>query len=104
MPEFISEPIVPLPGAFTVGSMARAEPGLPGGFRWRGEERRVTEVLEAGKKTGLDMGEAYVRRHTWRLRMDDGAVWNVYFLRQPKKGASGRGKFARWFLLNVESG
>ncbi|MHC4471755.1 MAG: DUF6504 family protein [Planctomycetota bacterium] len=102
MARFVSEALEPLPGAFETGDMGRGEPGLPLGFRWRGEERRIAERLARGKQTSRAEGELYVRRHTFRLRMDDGAVWNVYFLRQSAKGASRAGKRMRWFLLSTE--
>jgi hypothetical protein len=98
----VSEPIEPLPGRFDAVAMVRGEPGLPEGFTWRGETRRIEEVLGAGKTATPDMGELYVRRHTWKLRMDDGATWNVYFLRQPPKTRSRRAKARRWFLLSLE--
>lgn len=84
--EFVSEAIEPLPGGFAAAAMVRGEPGLPPGFRWRGEERRIAAVLETGKRTRDSMGERYVHRHVFRLSMDDGAEWEVYFLRQPPFG------------------
>jgi hypothetical protein len=88
---FVSEPIEPLTGRFDATAMVRGEPGLPEGFTWHGVAYRIEEVLETGKGLAASMGETYVRRHTFRLRMDDGGIWNVYFLRQ----APG------WFLLSV---
>jgi hypothetical protein len=96
--EFISEPITPMPGPFTTGDMVRGEPGLPVGFLWRHREYRIVECLAVGKKLSPSVGDMYVRRHTFRLEMDDGSVWEVYFLRQPPKGSSSRGKANRWFL------
>ncbi len=78
--------------------MVRGEPGLPPGFIWRGVEVRVIERIEEGKTLSPDRGEFYVRRHTYRLLMDDGSTWEVYFLRQPQKGSARRGATARWFL------
>ena len=100
-PRFVSEAIDPVAGGGETRAMVRGEPGLPAGFVWRGTEYRVAERLEIGKTTGLDMGEAYVRRHTFRLRMDDDSVWNVYFLRQPPK-ASRAAKPKRWYLKTIE--
>lgn len=88
-PEFVSERILPLPGAFAAGPMGRGEPGLPPGFLWRDREYRVVAPLATGKKLSPSVGEMYVRRHTFRLRMDDGSIWSVYALRQPPHG---------WFL------
>jgi len=82
--------------------MVRGEPGLPEGFAWREEERRIEEVLLAGKTATPDRGELYIRRHTWRLRMDDGTIWNIYFLRQAPKGGRPTTAKRRWYLLSIE--
>ena len=93
MARLVSEEIRPLPGRFETADMARGEPGLPAGFTWRGAEYRIAERLSTGKTTGLDRGEVYVRRHTCRLRMDDGSTWEVYVTRQRP----------RWYLKTVEN-
>lgn len=100
---FVSEPVTPLPGAFDPEVMRRGEPSLPPGFVWRGREYRVVATAGAGRKTDDSEGETYVKRHTWRLDMDDGSTWSVYFLRQPAKGAAGRGRRQRWYLRSVEA-
>jgi hypothetical protein len=41
----------------------------------------------------------YLRRHCFKLRMDDGAVWSVYFVRQTPKSGSVR---TRWFLYTID--
>ena len=92
-PRFVSEPIEPLPGRFETRAMVRGEPGLPEGFRWRGETYRIACALDAGKGLSRAPGEKYVHRHTFRLRMDDGATWNVYVKRRPPIG---------WFLKTIE--
>lgn len=98
-PRFVSEPIAPLRGTFDTAAIARGEPGLPEGFTWRGTERRIDEILEAGKLATPEFsGELYVRRHEWKLRMDDGSVWDVYVTRNAPKGASRRARLTRWFL------
>ncbi|MBZ0269612.1 DUF6504 family protein [bacterium] len=101
VPRFVSEPIEPVTdGTLDAAALSAGEPSLPGAFRWRGELREVREVLEAGKgyKTEGFSGEKYLKRHEWRLMMDDGAVWQVYFVRGGKRGS----KAARWFLKAVE--
>ncbi|MBN1513666.1 MAG: cytoplasmic protein [Phycisphaerae bacterium] len=103
MPELISEPITPLAGPKDAAAMARGEPGLPLGFTWRGREYRIADVLERWKQTGREGsradGEVYVRRHAYRLRMNDGAEWSVYFVRQTPRSGSAR---RRWFLYSIE--
>jgi hypothetical protein len=103
MEEFVSEPIQPRTGGFDAAAMARGEPGLPTGFRWRDQWYEVVERLESWKETspegGRAGGEVYLRRHAYKLRMSDGSVWTVYFLRQTPKSGSPR---RRWFVLSVE--
>lgn len=101
MPRFVSEAIEPVKdGGLDMAALAAGEPSLPGAFRWRGELRKVRDVLGAGKgyRTEGFSGEKYLKRHEWRLKMDDGAVWQVYFVRGGKRGS----RAARWFLRVVE--
>jgi hypothetical protein len=100
-PRFVSEPIVPLPSVFETSEMVRGAPGLPAGFRWRDREYRIVECRSTGKKLSPSAGELYVRRHTFSLSMDDGSTWEVYFLRQPPKGAKRPARRQRWFLRTV---
>jgi hypothetical protein len=101
---FISEPITPVAGTFDSAGMSRAEPGLPGRFRWRKKEFTVAEQLETWRDHGdcrNGSGERYVRRHVFRVRTDDGSVLRLYFQR-----TIGRGKIsnqARWWLHSIES-
>lgn len=101
--EFVSECITPLSADFDTRAMASGRPGLPGGFRWRDREYRVAEILESWKESGPERGklagERYLRRHVWRVRMTDGSLWTVYFVRQPSPGAAQR---RRWFLYEIE--
>ena len=98
---FVSEAIEPVKdGTLDAAALAAGEPSLPAAFRWRGELREVVEVLGGGKgyrREGFS-GELYLKRHEWRLKMDDGAVWQVYFVRGGKRGS----RAARWFLKAVE--
>jgi hypothetical protein len=101
--EFVSEPIVPLAGTFRSTDMAQGLPGLPRGFSWRGAGYVVTAEVgswkESGPERGRLHGERYLRRHYFRLRMQDGAIWTVYFLRHVSPSASRK---RRWFLYGVE--
>ncbi|MBI4716880.1 MAG: hypothetical protein HY763_03680 [Planctomycetes bacterium] len=73
MSELISEPITPFAGTGDVTSMALGEPGLPAGFTWRGDAYAVVEVLRRWKQSsregGWALGELYLRRHCYRVRM-----------------------------------
>lgn len=95
--ELISEPLLPLAGSFDTRAMGRGEPGLPTGFIWRERTYSIALVLETWKQSEREggSGELYLRRHYFRLRMDDGSIWTVYFVRQTPK--SGNVK-QRWFL------
>ena len=102
MPEqFISEPIEPVVGTVQAAAMTRGEPGLPGAFVWRGEEYRVSEVLEKWKQADArDCNEKYTRKHWYRVRTDADEVLTLYFLR---KASSAKRPKARWFLYSLES-
>ncbi len=110
MEEFLSEPITPV-GAFDTAAMARGLPGLPQSVRWREQVFEVATALGTWKQSapegGRAGGELYLRRHYFRLRMSDGAIWTVYFTRQPLRGrrrtTTGRTAAAqRWFLYSRE--
>lgn len=100
--ELVSEPITPQPGTFDVSRMARGEPGLPTGFTWRGESTAVSDVVAAWKQSSREggAGELYLRRHYYRIRMGDGRVWTVYFIRQAARGGNPK---KRWFLYSIET-
>ncbi len=103
MPNLVSEPITPRTGTFDASRMGRGEPGLPTGFIWRGLSVDVKAELSTWKDSSREGGRAggdlYLRRHYYRLRMSDGTVWTVYFVRQTPKSGDPK---ARWFLYTVE--
>ncbi|MBD3162731.1 MAG: cytoplasmic protein [Candidatus Eisenbacteria bacterium] len=96
----VSERIDPLAGSADPTAMSRGEPGLPAGFVWRGRIVRIREVEEVRRRFGPEPSskERYLRRHEYRLRMEDGAIWVVYCLRQPPRG---RPAGARWYLARI---
>lgn len=102
-PEFVSEPIAPVGGTADLSAMARGEPGLPNGFEWQAARFEIVERLEQWKQSSPEGGragnEVYLRRHYYRLRMSDGAIWVVYFARQAARSASPK---RRWYLYTVE--
>ncbi len=100
MPDFVSEAITPIKGAHDGSAMSRGEPGLPAGFMWRGEAFSIASKLSQWKQSGKEpMGEIYLRRHCYALRMSDDSTWTVYFLRQTPKSGSPK---SRWFLYTIE--
>ena len=98
---FVSEAINPDGGAFDSQAMARGEPGLPTAFRWRDRSYAITEVIQrwnhCSREGAHAQGDLYLRRHYFKLRMSDGTIWTVYFLRQPPRGRP-RARAPRWFL------
>ncbi|MEP0848599.1 MAG: cytoplasmic protein [Phycisphaerae bacterium] len=102
MERFVSEPIEPHPRGFDTHAMGMGLPGLPPGFLWRGREWTILAVLESWKHSepegGRSGGERYLRRHYFKLRMDGGDVWTVYFLRQRPRSGSAK---ARWHLYSI---
>lgn len=102
MAVFFSEPITPRAGSFDTTRMGRGEPGLPKGFTWRGREHVIVELVGSWKhssREGGGAGELYLRRHYYKLRMSDGSLWTIYFVRQTPK--SGNPK-SRWFLYTID--
>ncbi len=104
MGDLVSEPITPHGDAFDLRAMATGEPGLPRAFKWRDDVFQVAEVVEQWKFSSREgsaaRGELYLRRHYYRLRMSDGMLWTVYFLRQALR--PGRHQ-PRWFLYTIDS-
>ena len=100
--DFISEHLQPVGGDYALPP-AIGEPALPLRFKWRRKTHEVVRVRRRWKALEPDRthgsGELYLRRHWFELEMDDGAVWTVYFLRQP---GSQRSAKARWWLYGVE--
>ncbi|MBN1845016.1 MAG: hypothetical protein JW810_04995 [Sedimentisphaerales bacterium] len=99
--EFVSELIQPVAGSFDRRAMSRAEPGLPGRFRWRGQEYTVIEVLRAWKQSGPDRdgsGQMYLRKHWYEVRTDRGLIMKIYFERQGRSPGAAR---KRWWLYAI---
>lgn len=103
MIEFVSEPITPHRETFDASSMGRGEPGLPSGFTWGGISLGILQLLESWKDSSREgssaQGQLYLRRHYYRLRMSDAALWTVYFVRQTPRSGIPR---SRWFLYSIE--
>lgn len=104
MAELISERITPHAETFDTVRMGRGEPGLPNGFIWRGESVDIIEELRAWKHSSREGtaagGDLYLRRHYFKLRMSNGSIWTVYFVRQsPRTGNPKK----RWFLYTVDT-
>jgi phosphoribosylglycinamide formyltransferase-1 len=98
---FVGELIRPAGDAFAMPP-AIGEPALPLRFGWKRQTYEVRDVRRRWKEHAPDRthgsGQRYLRRHWFELRMDDGALWTVYFQRQ---SASRRAAKARWWLYRV---
>ena len=98
----ISEAIEPLMDDLAERPFEVGEPILPRGFRWRGAEYRIEEVLETWKQYSggsRSMPEHYLRKHWFRVRMSDGSTMKIYFERKARSKAEAK---ARWWIYTVE--
>ncbi len=98
----LSEPIQPAPESPILVAPTVGEPLLPSRFRRGKLIITFTALLEKWKESGpcqSGSGERYVRRHGYRLRDSDGAIYRVYFERQ----AGGRSRRARWRIYSREN-
>lgn len=105
--ELISEPIYSDNATFDTVAMARGEPGLPRSFVWRKRSYEIIAVVKKWKTSEREggSGELYLRRHYFRLKMDDGSHWTVYFVRQAPRSGNAKSRISRisrWFLYTVE--
>ena len=95
----VLEPIEPQAGSFDARFMARGEPGVPRRFTWRGRAYEVAEVLgterEVENASGSS-GDAYVRRHAFRVRTTTGEVMVLAGARAKNAGP------ARWILRSIQ--
>lgn len=97
---FVGEAIRPLAGTGDTARMAIGEPGLPGGFVWRGRTISVTAVLRSWRETGRchhGSPEMYVRKHWYEVATASGGTMRIYFDRQPRGGRKG----PRWWLFSI---
>jgi len=104
--QFVGEPLTPLPGSgFHADRMSQGEPGVPRRFRWRKRIWTVAAVLGSSRGFGdcsHGSGERYVRRHSYRIRTDDGWVLSIYFQRTFGRGRPGSAR-TRWRVFGIES-
>ena len=97
---FVSEAVVPEPGAFDSAAMARGEPGLPRVFTWRGRRFEVAQVVAAWKSSTRERGELYLRRHWFEVVAVSGERITLYCERQTKNRKRPK---ARWWLYKLSS-
>lgn len=92
----VLEPIQPDPASFDTRMMAAGRPGLPHRFRWRDRDYEVAEVLGTSKRTSVDRGDVYLRRHIIEIRTQCGTRMKLAGERHPRGGAP------RWILRTID--
>ena len=105
--EFISESIEPVPGSFQTDLMAQGLASLPGAFTWRDQLYEIVECLEHVKQTspegGNVVGDRYLRRQQFTVRLGTGQIAVIYFERHARPGTSRKIAKKRWFLYSLTS-
>ena len=111
---FIDEPIEVF---FDTPPALEKAPSCPSGFIWRAETYHITEMLEtwvdftrrgrfarnmtpAHRRTAARRGSWGVGRYHFRVRVQDGRLYHIYYDRAPESAADRKG---RWFLLGERS-
>ncbi len=95
MRRFVGRPLVPTGEGF-VTAASGSEPPVPRAFRWNGRTLVISSVLRMWRTTKTDRGDAYLKRHWFELRTDDGARIEIYYDRESRRGAS------QWWLYAIE--
>lgn len=87
-----------MPGDQHVDSAALSagEPLLPRSFTWRGATLAIAEVVRTWRSTNVDRGDAYLARHWYEVRTEDGRTAVLYFDRKA------RPRTPRWWLYTLE--
>ena len=96
MRRFVSRPIAPSGDGFLTAADGNAPP-VPQAFAWEGGMLRVAAIVRTWRTTKTDRGDAYLKRHWFELRTQDGAILEVYYDRQARRGAS------QWWLYTIAS-
>ncbi len=116
MPDFIAEPIEAL---FDAPPALEKKPGCPNGFVWRGQAFRVTEKLKewhsyqrrgraahnmqpAHAAVAARRGSRGVGRDYYRVRVEGGRAFEVYYDRAPKDAARRKGAWFLWREVSAE--
>jgi hypothetical protein len=103
---FVSEAIVPEPGAFSARMMATGLASLPAAFTWRNRRYEVVECLDHRKVSapegGVEGHERYLRRQEFAVKLHTGQRATLYVERNARPGASPKAAKKRWFLYSIE--
>lgn len=94
--QFINEPIEPI----GVAAGPNNAPLAPTGFKWRGKDYTIDQVLETKRGANHDRthgsGEIYTHRHWFTAKLSDGQIVHLYFERQSRGGKH------RWWLHTID--
>ena len=95
MARFVSEALVASAEHVDTGAAGRGEPELPRAFGWGDDRLVVCDILRTWRSTKVDRGDAYLAKHWFELRLDDGRVAVVYFDRKSRR------EQPHWWLYTI---
>ena len=93
--KFVSRPLEPAGEGFVTAATGNAPP-VPRAFRWDGRTLTIVSVVRSWRSTKNDRGDTYLKRHWFELRTENGALIEVYYDREARRGA------AQWWLYTIE--
>lgn len=121
MPEWIARDFLdePIEAVFHVEPNLSKKPGPPSGFRWRGEEHPVLEVLaewfdyRRRGRMARNMAPAHAAAAEWkgswgvgrtyfRVQVQGGRVFDLYFDRAPESAGDREGHWFVWRELEED--
>ncbi len=95
MRKFVSAPLLPGGEGFIREAIGK-EPPVPRAFLWGERTLRVAAVTRSWRSTKTDRGDAYLKRHWFELKTDEGATIEVYYDREARRGVP------QWWLYTVD--
>ena len=95
MRRFIGRPLAPA-GENFVTEANGSDPPVPRVFHWEDRTLAIVSVLRTWRSTKNDRGDAYLKRHWFELRTEDGAAIEIYYDRESRRGAS------PWWLYTID--
>lgn len=94
MRRFVSRAITPAGDGF-VTEASGSEPPVPRAFLWDGRTLEIAALLRSWRSTKGDRGDNYLKRHWFELQTSEGAVIEVYYDREARRGSS------PWWLYTI---
>ena len=95
MRRFVSAAIQPT-GSALASQATGSEPPVPSVFSWAGRELAVKTILRTWRSTKNDRGDNYLKRHWYEIETTDGAILQVYYDREGRRGES------PWWLFTID--